>query len=462
MTYEEFLRKKEFYVSPSGFEVDELNDHLFDYQKAIVKWALRKGQAALFEDTGLGKTIQQLSWADSVNKHTHQPVLILAPLAVAEQTAKEAAKFGMICKLCESHDDIVNGVNITNYEKIHKFDTSVFSGIVLDESSIIKSYSGKTTKDLQERFKKTPFKLCCTATPSPNDYTEIGTTAEFLGVMPRSEMLSTFFINDSMGKNKNGRIGWRLKGHAEKNFFKWISSWAMMIKNPSDIGFDGTMFELPKLNLNEIIIETETDGSSLFVEYAETLDERRKARKESVSERVQLAKKIAESSNQCLVWCDYNYESEALHKAISNSVEVKGSDLPEHKKNAMIGFSNGDVKCLISKPSICGFGMNWQNCHEMIFCGLSDSYEQFYQAIRRCWRFGQKSDVNVYVIISEKETEVLRNIKRKQSEHERMTREMIAIMSERLISEINNYVIEKSEYKPMIAMTLPQWLQAHV
>lgn len=461
MTYEEFLRKKEFYVSSSGFEVDELNDHLFDYQKAIVKWALRKGQAALFEDTGLGKTIQQLSWADSVNKHTHQPVLILAPLAVAEQTAKEAAKFGISCKLCESHDDVVNSVNITNYEKIHKFDTSVFSGIVLDESSIIKSYSGKTTKDLQERFKKTPFKLCCTATPSPNDYTEIGTNAEFLGVMPRSEMLSTFFINDSMGKNKNGRIGWRLKGHAEKNFFKWISSWAMMIKNPSDIGFDGTMFELPKLNLNEIIIETETDGSSLFVEYAETLDERRKARKESVSERVQLAKKIAESSNQCLVWCDYNYESEALHKAISNSVEVKGSDLPEHKKNAMIGFSNGDVKCLISKPSICGFGMNWQNCHEMIFCGLSDSYEQFYQAIRRCWRFGQKSDVNVYVIISEKEMEVLRNIKRKQSEHERMTREMIAIMSERLISEINNYVIEKSEYKPMIAMTLPQWLQAH-
>lgn len=460
MTYEEFLKKKEMTIKPSGFITDNLNENLFDYQKAIVKWALRKGKAALFEDTGLGKTIQQLAWADAVNKHTYRPVLILAPLAVAEQTSKEAVKFGMKCKLCESHEDIVNGINITNYEKIHKFDTSCFSGIVLDESSIIKSYSGKTTKDLQERFEHTPYKLCCTATPSPNDYTEIGTTAEFLGVMPRSEMLSTFFINDSMGKGKNGRIGWRLKGHAEKSFFKWISSWAMMIKNPSDIGFDGSRFILPKLNINEIVIETESDGNSLFVEYAETLNERRQARKESIEERVKIAKKIAESSEQCLVWCDYNYESEALHKAINGSVEVKGSDLPEHKKNAMIGFSNSNVKCLISKPSICGFGMNWQNCNTMIFCGLSDSYEQFYQAIRRCWRFGQKNDVNVYVIISEKEMEVLLNIKRKQSEHDRMSKEMIAIMSEQSISEINNYVIEKTEYNPLIAMTLPQWLRA--
>ena len=458
MNYEEFLRTKEFHAISAGFIPDELNPYLFDYQLAIVKWALRKGKAALFEDTGLGKTIQQLAWADAVHKHTDKSVLILAPLAVSEQTTKEAEKFGIRCNLCESQDDVVNGINITNYEKIHKFDTDRFVGIVLDESSIIKSYSGKTTKDLQERFGKTPYKLCCTATPSPNDYTEIGTTAEFLGAMPRSEMLSTFFINDCIKKaGKQNRIGWRLKGHAEKEFFKWISTWAMMIKNPSDIGFDGSIFNLPKLNIKEIVIESEAKFS-LFVEYAETLSERRTARKESAEERVRMAAEIASETDQCLIWCDYNYESEMLHKAIRESVEVKGSDDPEHKKKAMIGFANGEVKYLISKPSICGFGMNWQNCHDMIFCGLSDSYEQFYQAIRRCWRFGQKKEVNVYVIISEKEMNVLNNIKRKQEEHERMSQEMIAIMSNNAINEINQRTMVKNEYIPRVEMSIPTWL----
>ena len=459
MRYEDFLKKKEFTVTQKGIEVDKLNDHLFDYQKAIVKWALRKGRAALFEDTGLGKTIQQLSWAEEVYRYTKKPVLILAPLAVSEQTAKEALKFDIQCRLCESQEDVVNGINITNYEKIHKFDTACFAGIVLDESSIIKSYSGKTTKDLQERFAKTPFKLCCTATPSPNDYTEIGTTSEFLGIMPRSEMLSTFFINDSIKKKgKQDRIGWRLKGHAEKEFFKWISTWAMMIKNPSNIGFDGSMFELPELKIHEIVIESEPDENSLFVEYAETLTERREARKQSALERVKIANEIASKTDQCLVWCDYNYESEMLHKTIEGSVEVKGSDDPEHKKKAMIGFANGDLKILVSKPSICGFGMNWQNCNKMIFCGLSDSYEQFYQAIRRCWRFGQKKEVDVYVIISEKEMNVLANIKRKQQEHERMSHEMIAIMSENAINEINDRTVIKSEYIPRVEMSIPTWL----
>ncbi len=459
MTYEEFLKKKEVKKEYYGFETDDLNSNLFDYQKSIVKWALKKGKAALFEDTGLGKTIQQLAWAEAVNKHTNKPVLILAPLAVSEQTAQEAIKFNIQCKLVENDNDVVNGVNITNYEKIHKFNTTVFSGIVLDESSIIKSYSGKTTKDLQERFKLTPFKLCCTATPSPNDYTEIGTTAEFLNIMPRSEMLATYFINDCIKrKGKNDRIGWRLKGHAEKEFFKWISTWAMMIKNPSDIGFDGSMFNLPNLNITEVIIESKPTEECLFVEYAETLTERREARKESIDQRVEKAKQIANDTDQCLIWCDYNYESDALHKSIENSVEVKGSDDQNHKKNSMIGFANKSIKHLISKPSICGFGMNWQNCNNMIFCGLSDSYEQFYQAIRRCWRFGQKKEVNVYVIISEKEMNVLKNIKRKQMEHERMSQEMIKVMSDSAKQELLNIVNNTNEYNPQVQFVAPSFI----
>lgn len=459
MTYEEFLKTKEFSIQPTGFETDDLNDNLFDYQRDIVKWALRIGKAALFEDTGLGKTIQQLSWADAVAKHTGGSVLILAPLAVSKQTAQEAYKFGIVCNLAEGQEDIKKGINITNYEKIHKFDTDCFDGIVLDESSILKSYSGKTTKELQERFAYTPYKLCCTATPSPNDYTEIGTTAEFLGVMPRTEMLSTFFINDCIKKNgKNEHIGWRLKRHAEKEFFRWMSTWAMMIKTPSDLGYDGSKFVLPNLNIMTEIIENEAEIGSLFVEYADTLSERREARKQSLAGRVSKVAQIASTSDQCLIWCDFNDESTALKKAIQGSVEVKGSDTPEHKEKAMIGFGKNEVKYLVSKPSICGFGMNWQNCHDMIFCGLSDSFEQFYQAIRRCYRFGQNQEVNVHIVISEKEMNVLNNIKRKQADHERMSKEMVKIMSESAISELHHYERKQTNYLPVQEMQVPEWL----
>lgn len=459
MTYDDFLKSKEYHVQPTGFEADQLNKNLFDYQRDIVKWALRIGKAALFEDTGLGKTIQQLSWAEAVAKHTDGTVLILAPLAVSKQTAQEAVKFGILCNLVESQADIKKGINITNYEKIHKFDTDCFDGVVLDESSILKSYSGKTTKELQERFAYTPYKLCCTATPSPNDYTEIGMTSEFLGVMPRTEMLATFFINDCIKKNgKNDRIGWRLKKHAEKEFFRWMSTWAMMIKTPSDLGYDGSKFVLPNLNIMTEIIENEADTGSLFVEYADTLSERREARKQSLDERVSKAALIAKNTEQCLIWCDYNDESAALKKAIQGSVEVKGNDTPEHKENAMIGFGKCKVKYLVSKPSICGFGMNWQNCHDMIFCGLSDSFEQFYQAIRRCYRFGQNQEVNVHIVISEKEMNVLNNIKRKQADHERMSKEMVKIMSESAISELHHYERKQTNYLPVQEMQMPEWL----
>lgn len=456
MTYEEFLRSKQFQPIHAGFEPDELNPNLFDYQDAIVRWALRKGRCALFEDTGMGKTIQQLAWADAVCKHTDGKVLILAPLAVSKQTAKEADKFGIACHLVESEEDVQKGINITNYEKIHKFDTGQFDGIVLDESSILKSYSGKATKDLQRRFSRTPYRLCCTATPSPNDFTEIGTTAEFLGIMPRTEMLSTFFINDMMGKE---RIGWRLKKHAEKDFFRWMATWSMMIDNPDNLGFDGSMFKLPELNIQTHILQSDPDEGVLFPDIAETLTERRQARKKSAEKRIELSREIALQEEQCLIWCDYNYESEMLHKAIPGSVEVKGADKPEHKETAMMGFANGDVKYLVSKPSICGFGMNWQNCHSMVFSGLSDSFEQFYQAVRRCWRFGQTKPVDVHVILSEAEIAVLENIRRKQSEHDRMKKEMIEIMSDISKAELYNLEARHTEYVPDQMMQLPSFMR---
>lgn len=453
MDYESFLKQKEIIIHDSGFEPETLNENLFDFQKDIVSWALRKGKAAIFEDTGLGKTIQQLSWADAVARHENGKVLILAPLAVSKQTAKEARKFGINITLCETGEDVADGINITNYEKLHKFDAEQFCGVVLDESSILKSYSGKTTNELINKFRFTRYKLACTATPSPNDFTELGNHAEFLNVLTMNEMLSMFFINDS----SNG-IGWRLKGHSVSEFFKWIGEWAVMIKNPSDLGFDGSEFILPKLRIHNIVTESPAADGQLFALPAETLQERRQARKDSLAARVAEAKRIAEETDdQILIWCNYNDESEALKKAISNSYEVKGSDTEEHKENGMIGFSENTVKRLISKPSICGFGMNWQNCHRIVFCGLSDSYEQFYQAVRRCWRFGQKSEVDVYVITSEAEANILNNIKTKQARHDLMSAEMLKVINEVTKERLYNMKFEHSHYLPQEEFRIPAW-----
>ena len=455
MNYMDFLKRKEITIENTGFDPDELNPNLFDFQRDIVSWALRKGKAALFEDTGLGKTIQQLAWADAVAKHENGKVLILAPLAVSRQTAKEAQKFGIQCKLCESDEDVVDGVNITNYEKIHHFDTDQFCGIVLDESSILKSYSGKTTGEMINRFRFTPYKLACTATPSPNDFTELGNHAEFLNVMTMNEMLSMFFINDS----SNG-IGWRLKGHSVSDFFKWIAEWAIMIKSPADLGFDASKYILPALRIHNIITESPSKEGMLFAMPAETLQERRQARKDSLEIRVQRAKEIVgKTDDQALVWCNYNDESEALRKAIKGSYEVKGSDTPEHKENGMMGFSEGTVKYLVSKPSICGFGMNWQNCHKMIFCGLSDSYEQFYQAIRRCYRFGQTHEVDVYVITSEAESNILNNIKAKQARHELMSVEMLKVINTVTKEKLYSMSFEHSNYIPQEEVIIPTFLK---
>lgn len=454
MKYEDFLKSKEIKIEDSGFEAEILNENLFEFQKDIVRWALRKGKAALFEDTGLGKTIQQLAWADAVAKHENGKVLILAPLAVSKQTAKEAERFGMKCTLCEKNDDVSDGINITNYEKIHHFDTDQFCGIVLDESSILKSYSGKTTMDMIERFRFTKYKLACTATPSPNDFTELGNHAEFLNVMTMSEMLSMFFINDASNGN-----GWRIKGHSVSEFFKWIAEWAVMIKSPADLGFDDSQYKLPPLHIHNVVTQSPQPEGQLFAMPVSTLQERRQARKDSLAVRVQEARRIVENGKgQALIWCNYNDESEALRKAINGSYEVKGSDSDEHKEQGMIGFAQGEVEYLVSKPSICGFGMNWQNCNRMIFCGLSDSYEQFYQAIRRCYRFGQTKEVNVYVITSEAESSVLQNIQEKQKRHEMMSREMLKVINQVTKEKLYSMNFEHSTYRPQEQFICPSFL----
>ena len=463
MNYHDFIRSKETSVQQSGFESDksQYNANLFEWQRDIVHWALRKGKACLFEDCGLGKTLQQLSFAEEVCKHTGGDVLILAPLAVASQTKSEGEKFGIDVNICRKQCDVKQGINITNYEMIEHFVPEKFAGIILDESSILKNSTGATKTALTEMFKNTPYKLCCTATPAPNDFMEIGNHAEFLGIMSQTEMLATYFVHD--GKNTSK---WRLKGHARDKFFEWIASWACCMTSPADLGYKADEYELPPLTINEIQVEsgdTQTEEGQLlfFAETAESLSERREARKESLERRVMKSKEIAENADgQALIWCDYNDESTMLAKEVLESVEVKGADSDEHKKTAMVGFSHGEVKRLISKPKIAGWGMNWQNCNTVIFCGLSDSFESYYQAVRRCWRFGQKKPVNVYIITSEAEIAVKQNIERKQAEAQQMTAELVKYTKDILESEIKGTVRISEKYIAVERMIIPEWLRS--
>lgn len=450
MNYAEFLKSKRFVLENSGVDIDksELNSMLYEFQKDIVRWALKKGKACVFADCGLGKTLMQLSWAYQVHKHTGGMILILAPLAVAEQTRREAEKFGYEAKVVERQEECIAGINITNYEKLDRFVANKFVGVVLDESSILKSYSGKVRTAIIQNFHNVLYKLACTATPAPNDYMEIGNHSEFCGVMTRAEMLSMFFVHDGGQTSK-----WRLKGHAEDVFWQWLAAFSVFVDNPKNIGYEVAGYDLSKLNITEIVV----DGKEPIKDTL-TLSERRQARKDSLEMRCQKAADLVNSSEeQWLVWCDLNDESAKLHDLIGESVEVKGSDKPEHKSGAMIGFSEGKIKALVTKPSIAGFGMNWQNCHNMIFTGLSDSYEQYYQAVRRCWRFGQDRPVNVYIIISAREGCVKENIERKQEDFLKMQKEMTALTKEITRKELRSTCRISTPYEPEVRMELPGW-----
>lgn len=427
-TYADFLDRKVPVDADSGFDCADLHEALYPFQTEIVRWALKRGRAAVFADCGLGKTPMQLEWARRVHEHTGGDVLILAPLAVSAQTAREGDKFGIDVNVCRETEDIRPGLSITNYDRLHRFTEHEWAGIVLDESSILKSVDGKTRRELTEFAQAIPYRLACTATPAPNETDELGNHAEFLGVMRGIEMLAVYFTQDG-----NTTHAWRLKGHARKAFWQWLASWAVSVRKPSDLGYADREFVLPELDLRSLVIPGAnlTAETTLFPIEAQSLSERQSARRESLPKRVAACAEMVNADREpWLVWCNLNAESEALVRAIPGAVEVRGSDTAEHKERSMLDFSEGRVRVLVTKPSICGFGMNWQHCARMVFVGLSDSYEQFYQAVRRCWRFGQTRPVQVHVMTADTEGAVVRNIERKERQAAEMMEEIVAHVRE--------------------------------
>lgn len=459
--YEKFIESKKIKVESFGFDLplSELNEYMFDFQQVMVQWALKRGRAALFADTGLGKTLMQATWAQKVYEYTDQNVLILAPLCVAHQTVEEAAKFGITVRYCREQDQVQDGITITNYEMMEKFDASEFVGIVLDESSILKSHDSKTRQAITDNFKMTPFKLSCTATPSPNDYVELGNQAEFLGIMSQVEMLATFFTHDGGDTSK-----WRLKGHGKVRFWEWMSTWSICVRSPADLGFDGTRYILPKLNIIEHVVEGgELDEGQLFATVAQSLSERRQAKRNSIDQRLKLATDIANSvEGSCVVWCHLNDESAALGKMIDGAVEVSGSMKPADKERKIMAFTHGEDRVIVTKASIAGYGLNWQHCNNMIFAGMDDSFEAYYQAVRRCWRFGQTKEVNVHIIIAETEGAVKANIERKQAQADEMANKMVAYMREMTMKQITQASSATESYLPKIAMSVPMWIKNNV
>lgn len=424
MSYEDFIKSKKTIKESSGFKMPDswLNPLAFDYQAEIIQRAVREGRYALFMDTGLGKSLTQLNYNDAILRHTNKPVLMVAPLAVVYQLEKESLKFGYEINRIFKNSDVKKMINITNFDNLKNIDLSQFDCICIDESSILKSYTGTFKQYLVSETKNINFRLAATATPSPNDYLELGNHSEFLGVMQSYEMIMRYFLNDAMNAG-----GYRLKGHAEKEFWQWIASWAECITSPSDLGYDGSKHILPKLN--EIYHEIEHDdvkyceNGLLFSFGEQNATTLAKNKKETLEKR---ANKVASllDDNQHLIWVDTNEESEYLKRLIPDSVEVKGSDKDEYKAEMLNGFADGKIKYLITKSSIAGMGMNFQNAHNMTFFGLNYSYEKYYQAVRRMYRFGQTNEVNVNIIVADNEVNILNTIHRKKEQHDTMKREM--------------------------------------
>jgi len=459
MIYSDFIAAKEIISLDIGFDPDESEYPPFikNHQHVSVTWACKRGRAALFFDTGLGKTLAQSTWADQVVRHTGGAVLILAPLAVSYQTVREGEKFGIEIIHAITDDDIDGpGIYITNYEKMDRFDASQFAGIVLDESSILKGMQGKMRKMITDSFRETPYKLSCTATPSPNDYMELGTQSEFLGIMSQTEMLAMFFIHDGSDTSK-----WRLKGHGKTRFWEWLSTWAIFLRSPSDLGFDGSEYDLPAIEYHNYVIETEPENGVLFVEPAQSLLDRNRARKTSIKSRCAKAAEIVNELNEpAVIWCHLNDESALLTSLINDAVEVKGGDKDDHKSTSMLKFSDGEIKALVTKPKIAGFGMNWQSSRHCVFVGLSDSWESFYQAIRRQWRFGQTKTVHVHIISADTEGAVVENIRRKDRQHEDMAVAMMNHMAAYTRNSVIGASVEKTDYLPSVEMRIPEWMAA--
>lgn len=459
MTYSNFIANKLARAVPTGIADAVVTSRcLFDFQRDIAQWALHRGRAAIFADTGLGKSRMQLTWADAVSKHTGKPVLILAPLAVAAQTADEGESIGAVVTICKEASDVRDGINIANYERLHKFEASIFGGVVLDESSIIKHHESKSFAQLCAVFADTAFKLCCTATPSPNDFTELGTHAQFLGICTQTEMLSEFFVHDG-GETQN----WRLKGHARSEFWKFVATWGVLVRSPADLGYDASKYNLPPLNMQTHVIEASAqavkESGLLFAKPAESLMERRGARRASIADRVAKCAALVNADRDAwVVWCDLNAESSMLTEAIDSAIEVRGSMSTEEKEAALESFARGDSRVIVTKSSIAGFGLNWQHAHNMAFVGITDSYEAFYQSVRRCYRFGQQHPVNVHIFASELEGNVIANLERKAEDARKMADELSREASRAMREAIEGTKRKTNSYGATLRMIVPEWV----
>lgn len=435
-SYADFLASRAQASNGAGFEPNWLPDYLFDFQQQLVDWGLRMGRAAWFADCGLGKTPMQLTWAENVRRHTGRPVLVVTPLAVSFQTEKEAHKFGLDAAI--SRDGATPaGITITNYERLKHFDSDQFGGVVCDESSAIKAFDGQRRAIVTEFLRTLPYRLLCTATAAPNDYIELGTSSEALGYLGHVDMLNRFFTNKqrntSTGRGYLGaNNGWRFKGHAEDPFWRWVSSWARAIRRPSDFGFDDGGFQLPPLQHRRHIVTARTIREDVLFDLpAVGLHEQREEMRRTLNERCEAAAAALVDADPGVAWCHLNDESALLTRLIDGAVEITGSDSPEEKEEKLIAFSGGQIRVLVTKPVIGAWGLNWQHCHRMSFFP-SHSYEQYYQAVRRSWRFGQTKPVVVDVVTTEGGADVLKNLERKAAQADRMFDALVAHMRDAL------------------------------
>jgi len=445
--YTEFLKTKEYRENNIGFKPIWMPDWLFDFQQELTGWSIRKGQSALFEDCGLGKTPQQLVWAENVRVKTKKNILIITPLAVSHQTIKEAKKFDI--KIKRTQDGTIHkGINITNYERLKSYSPNDFVGVVCDESSILKNFDGKTRTFVTDFLKKIQYKLLCTATPAPNDFTELGTSSEALGNIKYSQMLAMFFTHKGVSTSQ-----WILKGHAKKRFWHWVSSWARAVRKPSDLGYKNNKFELPKLQINNHIIPSlgNPNIAELFISPAITLHEQRNERRQSLIPRCQKVMELDPKTRPYLIWCHLNDEADYLEKTMKDAIQISGRDDDDSKEEKFVKFSDGRIRVLITKPRIGGFGLNWQHCSDLSFFP-SHSYEQFYQCIRRCWRFGQIRNVNLHIVSSEREKSVVDNMIKKEKQSDEMYQGIVREMSDFQLNKTQKIIeTEKTE--------IPKWLQ---
>lgn len=460
MDYMEFLKTKSKFEAPSGLKsVPELPSEMFDFQKAVTGWACKRGRASIFAGTGLGKSFKELAWANALYEAEKEKTIIFTPLAVAAQMKEEADKFGIDAAHVSSGSESNCPIQITNYQKIDHFDLSQYGGVVLDESSILKNYAGHFRTRLIDECKKVPYRLAATATPSPNDYMELGNHAEFCGIMSYTDMLSTFFTHDGSSTQN-----WRLKGHAEAEFWKWMATWSVMYQSPDDLGYDGSQYILPKLHQIEHIVgakyEANINTGLLFPLEAQSMSERLSARRATIDDRVDKAVEVANDIDDAIViWCNLNDESAMLCHKIDGAVEVTGSMDDKKKEDILKQFSIGNIRILVTKPSICGFGMNWQHCNQTIFVGLNDSFEQIYQAIRRFYRFGQKREVYAHFIASELEGAIVQNIKRKEQQAQHMMNEMVKHMKDLSTANVRGAIRDTLKYQPQEKMILPSFIK---